>query len=219
MPTTRKPINSEWISLTETAGILGVHPSTVRNWSDRGVLPVYRTTGGHRRYKRSEVELWSQSKRQEHPVAPVELMKAAVRQIRIHVAEGSLEEEPWYQKLDGEARTQYRLSGGVLAHGLMNYLSEENDGASDEARSLGYEYASRAQRYQLDSAEATRAFLFFRNMLMEAVMCQLADSNLPSKDAWHLLSRVIAFTDQIQLSLLETFDSYLEVRHGKAPYQ
>jgi excisionase family DNA binding protein len=219
MPTTKKRIDNDWISLTEAADILGVHPSTVRNWSDSGALPVYRTTGRHRRYKRSEVELWSQSKRQENQMAPVELMKAAVRQIRIHVAEGSLEEEAWYQKLDEEARTQYRLSGGVLARGLMNYLSEENDGVSDEARSLGYEYASRAQRHQLNSAEATRAFLFFRNMLIEAVMRQLADSNISSKDAWHLLSRVIAFTDQIQLSLLETFDSYLEVRHGKSSYQ
>ena len=214
MTTTKKPIEQDWISLTETAGILGVHPSTVRNWSDSGALPVYRTTGGHRRYKRAEVELWSQSKRQEHQVAPVELMKAAVRQIRVQVAEGSLEEEAWYQKLDEEARTQYRLSGGVLARGLMNTLSEENDGASDEARSLGYEYASRAQRYQLNSAEATRAFLFFRNMLIEAVMRQLADSNISSKDAWNLLSRVIAFTDQIQLALLDTFISYETSRHG-----
>ena len=205
---------TEWLSLNKAAEILGVHPSTVRNWSDNGALPVYRTTGGHRRYKRAEVELWSQSKRQEYQVAPVELMKAAVRQIRIHVAEGRLEEEAWYQKLDEEARTQYRLSGGVLARGLMNTLSEENDGPSDEARSLGYEYASRAQRYQLNSAEATRAFLFFRNMLIEAVMRQLADSNISSKDAWHLLSRVIAFTDQIQLALLDTFISYGTSRHG-----
>lgn len=208
MPTTKKTINQDWISLTEAAGILGVHPSTVRNWSDSGALPVYRTTGAHRRYKRSEVELWSQSRRQEHPVAPVELMKAAVRQIRVQVAEGRLEEEAWYLKLDEEARSQYRLSGGVLARGLMNFLTEENDGESDEARSLGYEYASRAKRYELNSAEATRAFLFFRNMLFEAVMRQLADSNISSKDAWHLLSRVIAFTDQIQLALLETFLSY-----------
>jgi excisionase family DNA binding protein len=214
MPTTNKRPDNDWISLTEAAGILGVHPSTVRNWSDSGALPVYRTTGGHRRYKRAEVELWSQSKRQDHQVAPVELMKAAVRQIRVHVAEGRLEEESWYQKLDEEARTQYRLSGGNLARGLMNYLTEDDAGAASEARSLGYEYASRAQHYELNSAEATRAFLFFRNILIEAVMRQLADSNISSKDAWHLLSRVIAFTDQIQLALLDTFISYETSRYG-----
>lgn len=205
---TKKRIDNDWISLSEAAEILGVHPSTLRTWSDQGALPVYRTTGGHRRYKRSEVELWAHSKRQENNVVPVDLMKAAVRQIRIHVAEGNLEEEAWYQKLDEDARAQYRLSGGVLARGLMNYLTEDDEGGTSEARSLGYEYASRAQRYELNSAEATRAFLFFRNTLIEAVMRQVVDSNVSSKDAWHLLSRVIAFTDQIQLTLLETFISF-----------
>lgn len=211
---TKKHADIDWISLSEAAEMLGVHPSTVRTWSDCGALPVYRTSGGHRRYKRSEVELWAQSKRQEQQVIPVDLMKAAVRQIRVHIAEGSLEEEAWYQKLDEEARVQYRHSGSVLARGLVNYLNEDNAGATSEARSLGYEYASRAQRYQLNCAEATRAFLFFRNMLIQAVMRQFADANISSKDAWHLLSRVIVFTDQIQLALLETFDSYQEVRHG-----
>jgi excisionase family DNA binding protein len=208
----RKLNNTEWLSLSGAAEFLGVHPSTIRSWSDQGALPVYRTSGGHRRYKRSEVELWAQTKRQDQ-VAPLDLMQAAVRQIRIHIAEGQLEEEPWYQKLDEEARAQYRLSGRVLAQGLINYLSEDAEGASSEARSLGYEYASRAQRNELNSAEATRAFLFFRNMLFEAVMRQFADSNISSKDAWHLLSRVIAFTDQIQLALLDTFLSFEKVRH------
>ena len=211
---TNKRNDKEWISLNETAEILGVHPSTIRNWSDRGAMPVYRTSGGHRRYKRSEIELWAQSKRQDQQMAPVDLMKAAVRQIRIHVAEGTLEEEAWYQKLDEEARNQYRLSGGVLARGLINFLTEDSAGATAEAHSIGYEYASRAQRYKLNSAEAMRAFLFFRNTLIEAVMRQIADANISSKDAWHLLSRVIAYTDQIQLALLDTFISFEVPRHG-----
>lgn len=210
----KKLNNDEWLSLSDAAEALGVHPSTIRNWSNEGALPVYRTAGGHRRYKRSEVELWASSKRQEQRVAPNDVMQMAVRQIRIHIAEGRLEAEAWYRKLNEEARVQYRQSGGMLARGLMNYLAADDEGATSEARSLGYEYASRAQRYELNSVEAISAFLFFRNMLIEAVMRQFADANVPSADAWVLLSRVITFTDQIQLSLLETFDSYQEIRHG-----
>jgi excisionase family DNA binding protein len=210
----KKLNQSDWLSLSEAAEVLGVHSSTIRNWSDQGALPVYRTTGGHRRYKRSEVELWSRSKRQDQHMAPFDVMQVAVRQIRIHIAEGRLEEEAWYRKLDEDARTQYRLSGSVLARGLINFLAADDEGATSEARSLGYEYASRAQRYELNSIEATCAFLFFRNMLMEAVMHQMADANISSKDAWHMLSLVIAFTDQIQLSLLDTFTAYEATRHG-----
>jgi len=213
-----KSTSNEWLSLSETAELLGVHPSTVRSWSDQGNLPVYRTSGGHRRYKRSEVELWTRSKRQEQQLAPLDLMHVAVRQIRIHIAEGRLEAEAWYQKLDEAARAQYRLSGGVLARGLINYLADE-EGATSEARSLGYEYASRARRYELNIVEAMSAFLFFRNMLVEAVMRQFADANISSRDAWHMLSRVIAFTDQIQLSLLETFISFEQVRHEQPENQ
>jgi excisionase family DNA binding protein len=210
---TEKFKSEEWLSLSEAAEFLGVHPSTVRNWSDQGTLPVYRTSGSHRRYKKSEIELWAQSKRQEQQLAPLDLMKTAVRQIRIHIAEGSLENQAWYLKLDEDARAQYRLSGGTLARGLINYLAADNNEASSEAISLGYEYASRAQSNKLNSVEATSAFLFFRNMLIEAVMRQFGDSKISSKDAWHMLSLVIAFTDQIQLSLLETFISLEQVRH------
>jgi excisionase family DNA binding protein len=210
---TEKRTDNDWISLSDAAELLGVHPSTIRNWSDQGTLPVYRTTGGHRRYKRSELELWARSNRQEQQVMPVDLMKMAVRQIRIHIAEGSLENQAWYLKLDEDARSQYRLSGGTLAQGLINYLTADNNEASSEAISLGYEYASRAQSNKLNSVEATSAFLYFRNMLIEAVMRQFGDSNISSKDAWHMLSLVIAFTDQIQLSLLETFISFEQVRH------
>jgi excisionase family DNA binding protein len=31
----------DWLSLSEIATELGVHPSTVRNWADQGDLPVH----------------------------------------------------------------------------------------------------------------------------------------------------------------------------------
>jgi len=45
----------EWLSLSDAAKLLACHPSTVRLWSDKGVLPTHRTSGGHRRYRRNEV--------------------------------------------------------------------------------------------------------------------------------------------------------------------
>ena len=41
-----------------------------------------------------------------------------------------------------------------------------------EARSLGYEYASRGNRYGLTTIEATHAFLFFRTALVDAALVQ-----------------------------------------------
>ena len=36
-------MNKEWLGLSGTADLLGVHPSTVRKWSDEGKLPVHLT--------------------------------------------------------------------------------------------------------------------------------------------------------------------------------
>ena len=43
------------LSISEAARVLGVSLSTVRRWSDAGVLPSYRTPGGQRRYNREQL--------------------------------------------------------------------------------------------------------------------------------------------------------------------
>ncbi len=200
--------DSDWLSLSEAAELLGVHPSTVRQWSDKGALPVHRTQGGHRRYKRSEVELWAQTARTQPTIEPISVIQTAFRHIRMRIAEGHLEAQSWYQKLDQEARDQYRQSARTLFQGLINYLASESDDATSEAHSIGYEYASRAHRFGLNSADAARAFLFFRDALLQSVIQAYQEANVPSGQAWgEVLRKVNAFTDLILLHLLETFKS------------
>src|SRR3990172_5107235 len=142
-------MTGEWLSLSQVSKILGVHPSTVRNWSDQGHLPVHRTKGGHRRYRRSEVELWLQSQREDGPSESHLVVQNALKRTRIQISEGRLESESWYQKLDDDAREQYRRSGRALLQGLAGSLATNGESAEAEARSLGYEYASRGWRYGL----------------------------------------------------------------------
>lgn len=202
-------MTGEWLSLSQVSKLLGVHPSTVRNWSDQGHLPVHRTKGGHRRYRRSEVELWLQSQREDGPSESHLVVQNALKRTRIHISEGHLESESWYQKLDDDAREQYRRSGRALLQGLSGSLATDGEGAAAEARSLGYEYASRGWRYGLSCSEATHAFLFFRNVLMESMLAVYEAAAVNSPQAWSEMFRKInAFTDQIQITLLETYDAY-----------
>lgn len=199
---------NEWLSLSSAAELLGVHPNTVRLWSDKGLLPVHRTQGGHRRYKRDEVLLWAQTARKTHIVQPEDMMQSAVRNVRMQITEGGLEAESWYQKLDNDARTQYRLGARSLFQGLMNYLASTNEDAASEAFAVGYEYASRARRYNLSYVDATRAFMFFRSVLIESVMKVYSEANIPSGKAWEdMLAKMHTYTDQILISLLETYQA------------
>jgi excisionase family DNA binding protein len=40
----------------QAARLLGVEPRTVTNWARLGVLEAHRTTGGHHRFRLSEVQ-------------------------------------------------------------------------------------------------------------------------------------------------------------------
>jgi len=202
-------MKNEWLSLGDVARLLGVHPSTVRSWSDAGALPVHRTQGGHRRYRRSEVDLWMQSQRANGGGEVNLVVQNALRTTRFQISEGRLQAEDWYRKLDDEARQQYRVSGRALLQGLINFLHTDNQEASAEAEALGYEYASRGRRYGLSSVEATHAFLFFRNVLLESMLGVYEAAAVRSPHAWSdMLRKSSDFTDQILITILETYEAY-----------
>jgi excisionase family DNA binding protein len=203
------PSQGDWLTLSQAAELLGVHPSTVRSWSDQGRLPVHRTRGGHRRYRRSDVALWRESRQADAAADMGAIVQRAIRQTRLQIGEGLLEAEPWYQKLDTEARELYRRSGRALLTGLMNYVAADEPGGAAEARALGYEYASRAHSFRLTSLEAMHAYLFFRNVLMEAMLSAYESAAVSAPGAWAALMRkVTAFTDQVMLTLVETYEAY-----------
>jgi excisionase family DNA binding protein len=46
----------DWLTLGQAAKFLGVAQSTIRKWSDQGLVPAFYTPGGHRRYRRRDLE-------------------------------------------------------------------------------------------------------------------------------------------------------------------
>jgi excisionase family DNA binding protein len=46
----------EWLTLGQAAAFLGAAQSTVRKWADGGLLPAFYTPGGHRRFRRADLE-------------------------------------------------------------------------------------------------------------------------------------------------------------------
>jgi excisionase family DNA binding protein len=202
-----KNMTDKWLSLSDAAQVLGVHPSTVRLWSDKGILPTHKTQGGHRRYKQDEICLWVESNQKSNLIEPERMMQEVIKTVRMQISEGSLQAEAWYQKLDEDARTQYRMSARSLFHGLMTYVATEGAEAESEAYAIGYEYASRAHRYSLNYVDAVRAFLFFRGTLIDSVIKVYQESNVPSRQTADAFGKMYTFTDDILISLLQTFQA------------
>jgi excisionase family DNA binding protein len=204
-------MTDEWLSLSDAAKILGVHPSTVRLWSDKGVLPTHKTQGGHRRYKSSEISLWAESSMKSPEIQTEHMMQEVIKTVRMQISEGRLQAEIWYKKLDEDARVQYRMSARSLFHGLMTYVATNGVEAENEAYAIGYEYASRAHRYSLSYVDAARAFLFFRDTLIESVIKVYREANVPSGQTADMFHKMHKFTDDILISLLQTYES---LEHG-----
>ena len=201
-------MSEEWLTLSQAAERFGVHPSTLRAWADKGLLPVHRTRGGHRRFRADELDLWDSSKDVGAEEESNALVQRAMRQTRFQLSEGHLEKEAWYGKLDERARKDYRSSGRKLMQGLSNFLASERKVAQAEAHSVGYEYAILGRRHGLSAMEAVSAYLFFRRALQEAMLGAYEAAAIHSPQAWANMSRKVnAFADAVLLSLLETYGS------------
>ncbi len=202
----------EWLTLSEVAQILGVHPSTVRIWANQGKVPVHRTRGGHRRFRRDELELWMMAtKQQENELnVPHDFVQATLQQVRARADNGLIAQQPWYQKLSPEAREEYARGGQMMLRSLWNVLiSNDKETVQVEARSLGEEYALRGRHNGLSMAEAMSAFCFFANVLLEAVLAVIEESNAPSPRAWvAMLRKIKVFVTLTAKAMLEVYEAH-----------
>jgi excisionase family DNA binding protein len=167
----------EWLSLREAADLLGIHPATVRLWADRNELPSRRTSGGHRRFRRSDIEARLRQETEYKPnLATQLLMQSWMGRVRLSFTDGTLNNLPWYQHFNETARDAYRHLGRKVVDLLQRALDGHTDKEElrKEAAELGSEYGSITYKAHVPVADAVRAFLYFRTLFDEAIL-QLAE--------------------------------------------
>lgn len=205
----------EWLSLRQVADMLGMHPATVRLWADRNELPSRRTNGGHRRFRRADIEahLRQEAERKPHPAAQL-LVQSILGRVRFAFTDGTLNTLSWYQHFNDAARDAYRRLGRQTLELLLRVLTETkiNEDLRHEAVMLGTEYGSVTCQSCVSVADAVRAFLYFRNIVDESVL-QLAEvrGNRDSRDSrdhqdipWaESLRQIQALTNEILPALIE----------------
>jgi excisionase family DNA binding protein len=199
----------EWLSLREAAELLGMHPATVRLWADRNELPSRRTNGGHRRFRRSDIEarLRQDAERKPRPTAQL-LVQSVLGRVRFAFTDGTLKTMPWYEHFDDSALEAYRILGRRVLELLLRAL---NDGTPAqelraEAALLGVEYGSVTRNSNVPVADAVRAFLYFRSLVDESVI-QLAEvqgaRDHPDIPWAESLYQIQALTNEILPALIE----------------
>ncbi|MBI3244835.1 MAG: helix-turn-helix domain-containing protein [Chloroflexi bacterium] len=202
----------EWLNLSEAAHLLGVHPSSVRTWADKGELPSQRTSGGHRRFRRPDLEQWAVHQRKGPPPGASLVIQSALGRARMEMSDGHLSQLPWYAKLSETARAAHREASHKLLDLLRRYLAGAQNGEREplliEARQMGADYYRLGKAGKLSLAESVRAFLYFRAFLTESVLQMVeAAGNRPPQSLAELHQLTSHFTNEILVALVEAHET------------
>jgi excisionase family DNA binding protein len=187
----------EWLSLDEAAKRLNVHPTTVRDWADKGRIRVYRTPGGHRRFSEADV-----SQMGSHPKPDLSLlMHATVGQTRMATSDGRLATESWYARFNEEAKARQRELGMDLVQFLVSFLANSQRDWTQEIAELGVRYANLARQAGLSVGDAMRAFHLFDGLVRASVndlsAARLTRGDLEQSVGWFLNEVEVAMVEAL----------------------
>jgi excisionase family DNA binding protein len=208
---------SEWVSLRDAAAILGVHPATVRNWADRGDLASRRTPGGHRRFRREELEQWASASQNPPPAEVRMLVQSALGRMRLHISEGQMRDMPWARQMDENTRMAMRQRGIQLMEALQAFLADspEDAAALGRVQNLGRDYATFLMGQGLSLKEIMQGFLVFSDFVHEAALNIVEMVNLRAPHEWiSLLRRVRRFNNELLLSMCARYQEGIGEQRG-----
>ncbi len=192
-----------WLPLKQAAAFLGVDQSTLRHWADSGRVPVYRTPGGHRRFRERDL-------RGLLRVAPSAKPDpgSAFRRRTAHPLAGlptrRLHSAPWFARL-GKV---FRGGAGARGREVITLLSEVLDGTVERPAGLtrigamGREYGYDLRLAGLTLAQAVEAFAFFRDLVMTRTL-SMESAGKHQVRLFHDLGRLL---DRMLLALVLAYE-------------
>jgi excisionase family DNA binding protein len=193
------------LELGQAAELLGVHFTTLRRWVDEKQVPCYRTPGGRRRFKESELQAFVESWRTGDPASSGLPLLPMVAQVP-HVGVSG---EPWYGKFDDAQRMALRNEGRQMMAVLLQYATRTNGGEVflEEGRRMAADYGLMCRRAGLSLVETARAFVRVRRSIMDSVYQAGALAGSPDAETWRLYDRMNNFLDSMLLATLEAYET------------
>jgi excisionase family DNA binding protein len=200
----------EWLSLTETSELLGVHPTTVRRWADAGEIPCFRTPGGHRRFRTTELAAWMERSK-EVPALPSDaLVQTAVGYTRQEMAEQRVHSQAWYLAFSQEEdRQQMRDTGRRLFGLAVQYMgrTHNHEPILQEGRRIGQFYGQECARCGMGLVDTMRALFFFRESLIRAARPGQVSKGQYDEEDVRIHRRLRQFLDEVMYACLAGYES------------
>lgn len=203
-------LSDDWLDPGEAARLLGVHVSTLRRWADEGRVPCYRTPGGRRRFRESELRAFLETLQvgpalERPPTTPPWPALAVVP--RVGVAN-----EPWVRRFDASQRLIFRQEGRRMMALLIQYATRNNGGEVflEEGRRLAADYGRMCHQAGFSLVETAYAFVRVRRSIMDSVYEAGALAGAPDAESWRLYDRMNRFLDTMLLATLEAYEQAVE---------
>lgn len=197
-----------WLTLSQAAQRLNVHPTTLRRWADEGQIPFMLTPGGHRRFADSDVARLGGRRHAVRGLGPVERIwaKEALERTRQAVS-ARQDDDSWLKHYDAASRDRNRLLGQQLMMITMRYLTDEFEDPSlvVEARTIGRQYGQNARTLGLSLTAALQASMFFRDTLVAAAVELPENVRIPPASQLEMLKRINAVLNTAQLGVAEAY--------------
>jgi excisionase family DNA binding protein len=196
-----------WISPREASELLGVHPTTLRVWTNQGKLAAYRTAGGHRRFDEADIRRFIEQSRQTQ--ADLQINTAVERTLtrtREELSRQLTPREAWYGRLDAGARDAHRVLGRQILGLLVQYVARETDRERimTEGRQMARDMTRLSMQRGLSATEVPAAFLIFRDSLIDSLVPALTMPGRLDADDIQIYRRAREFFNQLLGAVVET---------------
>ncbi len=200
MPESRRT-TSEWLTLGEASQALGVDASTLRGWTDAGRIRAYRTPGGHRRYRQDDLAAFLQLQQQGQGGRLADLIGPHGMGLMPGASRRGIRQQQLYARVDPQMAEAMRLTCRKLMDALAAHLAGGGlrRKALQAGEAAGRELGRQVASLRLSPAEATRAFLFFKHSITQAVSSHLP---LPSDRKVQSIRRIELFLDHVMLQMI-----------------
>lgn len=201
-----------WLTLSQAARFLDVHPTTLRRWANNGDIPTMVTPGGHRRFAATDLARFARERsalRNVQGIAGLWATKALAltrQEVTSHRREG------WLAQYDEEGRNNNRPLGQQLMGLTLQYLSSESNEENsadilEEAKRIGRLYARNALEQGLSLRSTLEASMFFRDKLIETALQLPETANIRPEANMRLLRRVNELLNAVHLAAVEVFEN------------
>ncbi len=202
----------DWLSIREASRLLGVHIGTVREWADAGLIPSYRTPGGHRRFTSYDLRSFLQQRQQHSAPKTVDSSADhALGYMRQELEMHPLKHAGWFQSINvkpnPEERAHQREFGQNLLRTVVGFVEEPDhrDSLLDEGRRTALAYGRTLAGNGLSAGNAARATIYFRQMILKTVLDVQLGARINDEEDARLFQRVSTFIDEILLAILDAY--------------